>query len=323
MNDLATFQRRLDELETGLPDAPDLTRIKRAGRRVHRRRRLVQGVGVAAAATTAVALGLGPALHLSTPSFLGSPGTTSTDGGEYVALDVAGWAATYVSDEPGLREVQYQNDGAELDITEYPSSEYASYVADRQDVSAGRALQVLGTSATTWAYAADDHTAIRSPEAGHFIEVRGTGMDEPAYRSLLARLALTDAAGFGRALPPGTVTPTNHDAAINRLLRGVDKPPGFTAADVDLSGFNDAYQATAQVAGQVGCAWLDVYAGGSNADQQAAIAAFDGSRDWPLLQDIADEGGYSSVFWSMADRLRAVRAGDAGATVADLQQGIC
>jgi hypothetical protein len=322
MNDLATFQRELDALETGLPDAPDMARIRRGGRLVRRRRRLVQGVGVAAAATTAVALSLGAARQLPTPSFFGSA-TNGSAGGEYVTLDAPGWTAVYVSDEPALREVQYQKDGAEVDITEYPASQYASYVADRQDVGDGQSLEVLGVSATTWAYAADDHTAIRSPEGGYFIEVRGTGMDAVSYRSLVAQLALTGASEFAQAMPKGTVTPANHDAAIQRLLQGVDLPPGFTAADVDLKGFNDRYQASARVAGQVGCAWLDVYAGGSAADGRAAIAAFDASRHWPLLLDIEKDGGYSSDFWSMADRLRALDAGTSNTSVADLRQGIC
>jgi hypothetical protein len=38
-----------------------------------------------------------------------------------------------------------------------------------------------------------------------------------------------------------------------------DLPPGFTAADVSLAGFNDLYQSAAQVAGSVGCAWMHAW----------------------------------------------------------------
>jgi hypothetical protein len=90
-------------------------------------------------------------------------------------------------------------------------------------------------------------------------------------------------------MPGDVVTPYYRTVAIHQLLRGVETPPGFTAADVTLTGFNDAYQSAAGVAGSVGCAWVDVWDGGSEADRQAAIDAMDGSGSWPLLQRIAHQ----------------------------------
>jgi hypothetical protein len=227
-------------------------------------------------------------------------------GGAYVALNEDGWAVTGLSEDAYGRDVFYQRGPAMLDLTTYPASEYPSYVADRTaDAGSPQATTLLGRSAGLWTYASDDHTVLRSPDGDWFLEVRGQGLSEADFRVALGDLVETDAAGFAASMPPGVVTPYNRDEAIHHLLRGVQTPPGFTLAQVSLHGFNDGYQSAAHVAGSVGCAWLDRYADGSSADRNAAIDAFEGSRSWPLLRHIADEGGYSSVFWSIAGELRA------------------
>jgi hypothetical protein len=320
MNDLATLQRALDELDSGLPAVPDLNRIRRAGLRRRRLHRSARGI-VGAVAVVGLSVAAVPSLRSSIP--FSDPGSlfASDSGGAFVTLSHPGWNVGSVSDSYGVREVQFTHESEEIEVDEYPASQYDSYVADRSELDGRRAIQVLGQDGTMWTYTADDHTVIRSVQDGHFVEIRGSGMNETEFRALLDDLVLTDQAGFAQSMPDQVVTPENRDRAIARLLQGVDVPPGFTAADVRLSGFNDAYQASAHVAGSVGCAWIDLYDGGSASQEAAAITAFDGSRHWPLLVDIADLGGYSSVFWSMADRLRALS--DTGGSAASLKQGLC
>ena len=211
-----------------------------------------------------------------------------------MTLDLPGWKVGNVSDSYGVREMQFTHDSQELEVDQYAASQYDGYYADRNVLDDRQPIQVLGQPGTMWTYAADDHTVIRSVQGSHFVEIRGTGMSKAEFRGLLDSLALTDEAGFAQAMPDQAVTPENRDRAIARLLRGVDVPPGFTAADVRLAGFNDAYQASARVAGSVGCAWIDVFDGGSASQRQAAVDAFAASRHWPLLVDIADQGDYSS-----------------------------
>jgi hypothetical protein len=239
-----------------------------------------------------------------------------------VALGDPGWQVTDLSTSPGLVDLTYARRAEELEIAIYPASLYAGYYADRSELADRQSIQVLGQDATMWTYSAHDHTAIRTAQDGHFVEVRGTGMDVDAFRALLADLVQTDQAGLAGSMPGSVTTPGDRDRVGRRLLQGVDLPPGFTDANVTLTAFNDAYQTAAQVAGQVGCAWLDAFDSGSAADRQAAVAALDGSRRWPLLVDIADQGGYAQVFWGTADRLDALSR-DPGASAAGLRQGIC
>jgi len=246
-------------------------------------------------------------------------------GGAYVALDEAGWAVTSVSEGDEGIDLFYEKDGMELDLTTYPAGEHASYVADRSgELGEPQHLTLLGQSAALWSYAADEHEVIRTADGSGFLGVRGSGMSAADFRSLLADLVQTDAAGFAGSMPDGVVTPYNRDRAVAHLLRGVETPPGFSTDDVSLRGFNDGYQSAARVAGSVGCAWIDVWADGSAADRQAAVDAFEGSRSWPLLRAIADQGGYSSAFWGTADALRAGHD-DKGRPldVTSLKAGIC
>jgi hypothetical protein len=245
--------------------------------------------------------------------------------GRYFALDEGGWTVTNVDESRSGMSVSYARDGQELELDLYPADAYATYLNGRNaDYGQGTEVTVLGQSATRWTAATDDYDLIRTSEGDRFLEITGRGMNAGVFSDLVDRIVQTDARGFADALPDGVVTPYNRDEAIRHLLQGVQTPPGFTVEDVTLSGFNDAYHSAAGVAGAVGCAWVDVWAGGSPADRQAAIDAFEGSRSWPLLQRISDEGGYSSVFWGVAHRM-SVGHTDKGQplTAAYLKSGIC
>jgi hypothetical protein len=254
-----------------------------------------------------------------------APAVRSVPGGRYFALDEGGWTVTNVDESPSGMSVTYARDGQEVELELYPADAYAAYLNDRNtDYGHGTDVTVLGQGATRWAAATDGYDLIRTSEGDRFLEVSGSGMNEGAFSDLVDQIVQTDVRGFDDAMPDGVVTPFNRDEAIRNLLHGVETPPGFTAADVTLTGFNDAYHSAAGVAGAVGCAWVDVWASGSEADRQAVIDAFEGSRSWPLLQRIADQGGYSSVFWQVAHRM-SVGHTDKGQplTAAYLKSGIC
>ena len=244
-------------------------------------------------------------------------GLPSVPGGKYVALDAPGWSLTYLYTSENETDIAYSKGEQSLEMVQYPADTYDSYFEDRVHVSEPVATELLGKPSSTFTYAADDHATMRPAQNGSFLEVRGSGMDLAAYHGLLDRIVQTDEAGLAASVPADVVTPFNKDEAVTHLLQGADVPDGFTAADVEITGFNDAYQSAARVAGSVGCAWLDVYADGGPAARQRALMALDGSRDWPLLKDIAHRGGYAQVFWTVTDQLRS------GQPVAAVRQGIC
>ena len=320
---------RADLLED-LMATPVVDRVDHRPTRPRRPRRPVSAwlaVPAAAAAITAIALvpalrntldGPGPGAGVGTQVAGGAsaspnrPVSTSTvrsvPGGRYVALDAPGWTVSSVYEESGFVEINYEKaDGLQVGLVQYAADQYDSYYRDREGVSDPAPARLIGRASATFTYSANDHATIRPAEAGQFLEVRASGMDLAAYDSLLDRIVQTDAPGFAAALPDDIVTPFNRDEAVNRLLGEASVPDGFAADEVDLKGFNDAYQSAVRVAGAVGCAWLDVYAQGGSAARQQAQAALDGSRDWPLLKGTVAEGDYASEFWGVADDLRAGR----------------
>ena len=246
-----------------------------------------------------------------------APVVPEVSDGRYVGVEVLGWDLQALYEGYGELTIGWENGEQWLEVVRYPADSYQSYFDDRDRDREGTVSALFGREATTWAYSRDDHATMTAPGDGFFFEVRAAGMPLPAYEELIAGLVQTDEAGFYAGLPEGTVTPRNSDQAVRDLLRGVTVPDGFVAADVEIEGFASPYHAASRVAGAVGCAWLEVYVGGSAAQREEALAAFDGSVDWPLLRSIDLQGDYPEVFWQMADDLRA------GSSAADLRSTIC
>jgi hypothetical protein len=55
----------------------------------------------------------------------------------------------------------------------------------------------------------------------------------------------------------------------------------------------------------VACGWFDVWLAtepvGDAVPHDAALAAIATSRDWSMLNEIADQGGWSEAIWGLAD----------------------
>jgi hypothetical protein len=50
--------------------------------------------------------------------------------------------------------------------------------------------------------------------------------------------------------------------------------------------------------------WAEAMRSGDQAALQRSVEALQTSRDWPMLHEIADQGGYSSAVWELADRAK-------------------
>ena len=247
-----------------------------------------------------------------------APAEQSTDGYRAV-LDAPGWQVVNV--EAGQTgSVAYQRGKASVEITWAPAASYAGYVTDREHIveppAPGEPVEVLGAAGQLWAYSATDHTVIREVRRGHWMEIRGSGMNRAAYEGLLTSLRLVDLAGFEDALPPEFVRGSQRPDSIEAMLQdifdaaGATLPEGVKASSV-RSDEQDPYHLGADVAGAVACAWLDEFAAASAAGDTAradeAARVLSTSRDWPVLQEMAQQGGYSDVVWHYAD---TVAAGD-------------
>jgi hypothetical protein len=242
-----------------------------------------------------------------------SPGT-----GYRAVLTAPGWKVESTEEDSKYGgEINYGNAGMQLSITWYPEDSYASYVEDREHITdppaPGDPVTVLGRSGQLWAYAATDHTVIREPDAGHWMEFRGSGMDQAAFQALLGQLRLVSLPEFESALPPSFVTGSDRPAAVQEILDGIEQVTGTTVpAGTTLntqSEEQDPYQLGADIAGQYACAWIADFADAKAAADQVradeAVRVMGTSRDWPILKEMEKTGEYSDVVWQFADEMAA------------------
>jgi hypothetical protein len=234
--------------------------------------------------------------------------------GQGIVLDAPGWKVDALGSD-GLR---FRKGDADLEVTSYPADSYDSYVLDREHIveppTPGEPIEVLGRAAQMWAYSADDHTAIREVEDGHWMEFRAQGLDEKAYLALLGRLRLATETEFDASLPKDFVA---KDERLPEALKIVGAITGVSGAGFPDGASNtfgsgeaqDRYQFGVEVAGAYACAWLEEFENAqahAQTDRAAEAARVLGtSRQWPILKEMDADGGYSEVVWDYADEVAA------------------
>jgi hypothetical protein len=234
--------------------------------------------------------------------------------GQGIVLDAPGWKV----DSLGSDGLRFRKGDADLEVTSYDADSYDSYVVDREHIveppAPGEPIEVLGRPAQMWAYSADDHTAIREVEGGHWMEFRAQGLDEQAYLALLGRLRLATEAEFDASLPEDFVAAGERlpealqvVGAITRVS-GADFPQGAPST-LGSGEAEDRYQFGAEVAGAYACAWLEEFENAKTHGQAARAAeaarVLGTSRQWPILKEMNADGDYPEVLWQYADEVAA------------------
>lgn len=286
-----------------------------------RHRRWLIPVAVAAAVALVVALGAwwgsgyGPGGDGRTAQVATAPAPET----DYRAiLDAPGWTVDGVYTDSHGGELSYVNGDLSFEISWYSADTYEGYVEDRRHITEppadGEPVEVLGLGAQMWAYSDLNHTAIREPQAGHWLEARGDGMDEAAYVALLGQLRLVDEREFEAAMPASYVDGSERDAAVQQILDGIGEyvdpliPPASQRVEFS-SDQNDPYHLGADVAGAVACEWLADFEAAHRAGDQArmdrAAAVLATARDWPVLQDMEQGGDFAEVIYDYADQVAA------------------
>jgi hypothetical protein len=300
--DLPLSHARVELLEE-IMSTPVLDQVDRAAapRRTPPRWLAAAGAAAAVVATVSIPLAL-DAVH--EPA--GRPGSPAASGGvaadaRRAVLDQPGWTVEHVSETADDGQIEYASGGRRLSIMWRTGALYQTFALDRQAIGPSKAVELLGLPSRQWAYDASDHTTIRPVQNGSTLEVRGSGMDEAAYRTLLGELRLVDDAGFAAALPESVVTPGELRATVARMLADVPVPLGFDQAELGISGFNTRFYVGAGAVRAVVCAWVEVYAGAP----AKASAALSGARDWVVLQELAVDGSFAEFVHETADLMRS------------------
>jgi hypothetical protein len=263
----------------------------------------------------------------------------SSDTLRQVVLEVPGWRLTTIADDSTYGGSMAWEHGAEnVELTWYPADQYASYVRDRQQVGPERAVSVLGQPGKGFSYGrfdqppangvvvvdptadpnADDPDVpdltrwqvLLPPVGDWFLEVDIRLHDGSAIRPMLGRLTRVDHdAWLAHLAAADTVVPAAAAAFLAEAGRGVPLPPGVTVTAEDLGLPQDAYQARAAYVVPVLCGWArelrDSRASGDAGTEQRAVAALEGSADWPVVRAMGRDGDFPGVFAGTVDALVA------------------
>lgn len=279
-------------------ESPDVTDL---AERRNRRQPWLSAVAAAAA----VAAVVGGAVWLGDQRQDGRVEPVPADGGpgtgDRAVLTQQGWELGNMQDDPREGgELSYEKGEQQLSVHWRPAAQYDDYVADRNDIGTPEKVDLLGKASLLWAYSATDHTVIRPVEGDFTLEVRGSGMDEAAFRALLDELRLVDEAQLESRLPDAAVLDSERPAAIATMLDELPLPDGFDRAGV-RSDEIARYHLIADVTGAVTCAWVERYQSGEPADVAAAKDALGTAREWAVLEEIVDQGDWSETVWEYAD----------------------
>jgi hypothetical protein len=290
-----------------------LTRTSiRPVRPARRHRRLVSRVGLAIAAVAAV---------LTTVFSLGGGGGDRGSGTAWAAeqvrfaeasplvlLGAPGWRVEY-ADEQSAQEGELHfrlgTSPPQEAALNWRSGGIRSWTKDR---AAGAAVAttapVLGTTARVYQYegGTPGHRDIAAlfRYDGRVLEFRAGAADVAAFKTLLATLKRVDTDAWLSAMPPSAVKAADHDSVIAGMLKGVTVPPGFDPADIKGANLTkDRYQLGAAVTGTVACQWFKRWAEARKANdgvaERGAVAAMATAKHWPILKEMAKDGGYPEV----------------------------
>lgn len=146
------------------------------------------------------------------------------------------------------------------------------------------------------------------PSGVSYLYISAVGIERAKFLSVLDSLYETDVETWLAALPEQIVKPLERPEVVDEMLEGIPVPEGVDVEE--LRGQPAAlsrYQLATKVTGAVACTWLDQWAEGMGSGDAAAegeaIEAMATSRGWPILREIASEGGWSQVIWESADQM--------------------
>jgi hypothetical protein len=224
-------------------------------------------------------------------------------------IDEPGWKITHVDQFTVAEgEVHFENGSKHLDVNWRATGDYQGYYDDRAHDNAQQPITLLGQQGTLFTYPdANDFTTILPPKGQNFLELRGEGASEQAYRDLLAKLHPVDVDTWLAAMPASVVKPADTRATVDAMLAGVPLPSGLDKQRLYQQPAQDRYALGATVSGAVACGWLDQWvAAKQSADASKLKEAADAlatSHSWKVLHDMQADGAYPQVLWKYADQV--------------------
>jgi hypothetical protein len=295
------------------------------------RRRLVAGLAVATAAVAGVLTLLPSSAHEGGPAPAYAASLVRfANASPLVLLKLPGWHVVYANEETnGFGEMHFVSGPADANGTPRGAS------FSKTSTLAGRVAQLTWEPGRFGRYLAPGQLSAATGlgvTARHFIgegngrnwidisaqfnyhgrllEFRATVSDFDAFRRELQALTAVDKYAFLRAMPPSVIDSADTGETVRLMLKGIPLPPGFDAARIRGVRLliHDRYQLGTAVTGTVACMWIADWNRARHAGNRAmvrrAIAAMATAPTWPILREMARQGGWSGVLIGYAKDMR-------------------
>jgi hypothetical protein len=141
-------------------------------------------------------------------------------------------------------------------------------------------------------------------EDGYVLELKAAVPDLAAFEERLDWLTRVDSQTWLDAMPAKVVKAADHDAAVQEMLKGIPVPKGFEPSQIpDENLTTNRHQVGAAVTGTVSCLWFRQWGEARRSSDRAAAAeaekAMATAKHWPILHEMAKEGGYPEI-WKLA-----------------------
>jgi hypothetical protein len=266
----------------------------------------------AAAAVIAIAIVVAGALFprgnpAAPASAFAAEAIAVAEANQRLLIDDPRWKVTAIDEisrESGTIRLGNGKLSVQLDweAAEYYQHYYQSDLSDPHEP-----IDLLGQHATLFKLGKTDFRTMLPPKGPNFLMIRAEFGSEQTYRDLLAKLRQVDVNTWLSAMPETAVKPAQTRAAVDQMLADMTLPPSFDKSPLYKNTLISRYDLGARVTGAVGCSWLNQWISANDAGDQAkkreAVTAMRGSRSWKVLQEMAKQGAWPSVFWHLGDMI--------------------
>jgi hypothetical protein len=152
-------------------------------------------------------------------------------------------------------------------------------------------------------------TVYLPPEGRTDLMIYAHSIPRDQFMEALESLYQTDVETWLAALPPRIVRPLGRPEVVDEMLRDVPVPSTVDVEELkDEATAASRYHLGAAVTSAVACGWLDQWAAavesGDTAAADEAVEAMSTSRSWAILQEMAEQGGWSQTVWEYAGEMR-------------------
>ena len=275
------------------------------------RRRFHSGTRLVAGATAAVLIlgvvGVVSLRESDTGTAWAAPLVRIAEDSPRLLIAEPGWEVVRADEFSGkYGEMTFSTGTKEMELHWIPAENHKVAVDDRRRSSQESwDLTIAGGDAVLFQYQGTTVFTALWRDSKHSLELRGAFPTVTEYRTVAETLQSVDVNTWLSAMPENVVKPDARATSVEEMLIDIPVHPRVDVEKLKASErVTDRYQLGAKVTGAVACAWIgqwvEAKSEGDNRRAQRAVDALATSRNWAILNEMDEAGGWPEVVWELA-----------------------